>query len=405
MKNIKIGIVREGKTPMDHRVPLLPFQAKEVKEKYPEIEIFCQASTIRCVKDEEYLDAGIPVVENIDHCDILFGVKEVPLNQLIPDKTYFFFSHTIKKQAYNRELLKEIVKKNIRLIDYETLKDEDNNRIIAFGRFAGIVGAYNGILTYGKKFNLFHLKRAKDCYDLNSLKNEYKKVKLPPVKIIITGGGRVGNGAKEVMEDMGIKQVSPEDFLNKEYPFPVYCQLRSTDYHYHRTGKPFDPSDFYKDPSQYESDFSKYLKVTDIFIAGAYWDIKAPALFTREDLLSNSQKLKVVADITCDIQGSIPTTKQASTIDDPFYDYNPVDDQVKPAFSNPEFITVMAIDNLPGELARDASESFGHQLINSIIPALIDENGKKELIKRATITENGKLTERFNYLQDFLNGK
>ncbi|MDQ3395595.1 MAG: alanine dehydrogenase, partial [Bacteroidota bacterium] len=151
MEKLNIGIIREGKTPMDKRVPILPAQASLIKEKYPQIEIFCQRSDIRCAKDSEYEAAGIPVVDDIAHCDTLFGVKEVPINHLIDRKTYFFFSHTIKKQPYNLNLLREIIKKKIRLIDYETLTDQKNNRIIAFGRFAGIVGAYNGLLTFGKK--------------------------------------------------------------------------------------------------------------------------------------------------------------------------------------------------------------------------------------------------------------
>jgi alanine dehydrogenase len=356
---------------------------------------------IRCVKDDEYAEAGIPVVEDICQCDIVLGVKEVPIPQLIPDKTYFFFSHTIKKQPYNRKLLQEILRKNIRLIDYETLTDKNGNRIIAFGRFAGIVGAYNGILTYGKKYKLFDLKRAKDLFDFNNLRIELKKVKLPPIKILITGGGRVSKGAKEIMRELNIVEVSPGDFLNKFFSYPVFTQVRSKDYHYKKNGEKFDPAEFYQRPELYSSDFVKYAKVADILIAAAYWDIKAPVLFKREDMLQPDFQIKVIADITCDIQGSIPATKQASTIDDPFYDYDPKDDQVKPPFINQDLITVMAIDNLPGELSRDASESFGDQLMSGVLPTLI-EGDPEGIIEKATITQNGKLTSRFSYLQDFV---
>lgn len=401
MSKIKIGIVREGKVPMDRRVPLLPFQVNQLMKDHKNLEVYCQSSDIRCVKDEEYQEAGVPVVEDISHCDILLGVKEVPIPQLIPGKTYFFFSHTIKKQPYNRKLLQEILKKNIRLIDYETLTDQNNNRIIAFGRFAGIVGAYNGILTYGKKFDLFHLKRAKDLFDFENLKSELKKVNLPPIKILITGGGRVSKGAKEIMQELKIEEVTPDNFLNKTYSIPVFTQLRSKDYHYKKDGNAFDQIEFYKTPETYSSDFVKYTKVTDILIAAAYWDIKAPVLFQQEEMLKPDFQIKVIADITCDIQGSIPATKQASTIDDPFYDYDPKDDQVKPPFQDQGLITVMAIDNLPGELARDASESFGNQLMKGVLPALL-EGDPEGIIEKATITENGRLTSRFSYLQDFV---
>jgi alanine dehydrogenase len=404
MSKIKIGIIREEKVPMDWRVPLLPYQAKQLMEDYPNLEIYCQSSAIRCIKDEEYLKTGVPVVEDISHCDILLGVKEVPIPHLIPGKTYFFFSHTIKKQPYNRKLLQEILKRNIRLIDYETLTDQNNNRIIAFGRFAGIVGAYNGILTFGKKYDLFHLKRAKDLFDFENLKKELKKVILPPIKLLITGGGRVSKGAKEIMQELKIEEVTPEDYLNSSYSFPVFTQLRSQDYHYKKDGYAFDPEEFYKSPQLFGSDFVKYAKVTDILIAAAYWDINAPVLFKRENMLHPGFKIKVIADITCDIQGSIPATKQASTIDDPFYDYDPQTDQVKLPFQNPEHITVMAIDNLPGELSRDASESFGLQLMHGVMPAVL-EGDPEGIIKKATITENGELTSRFSYLQDFVEGK
>ena len=209
---IKIGLIREGKIPVDSRVALTPEQVVDLQIKFSEVEVIVQTSDIRCYSDSEYAEKGITVKENIDECDILLGIKEVPVDQLIAEKTYLFFSHTIKKQPYNRQLLQEILKKNIRLIDYEVIRDKKGRRLVAFGRYAGIVGAYNGILTYGIRYNLFNLKRAKDCFDYNELKNEYKKVKLPPVKIVITGTGRVGQGAVEVLEGMRIKRIWPKDF-------------------------------------------------------------------------------------------------------------------------------------------------------------------------------------------------
>lgn len=404
MSKIRIGLIKEGKIPLDRRVALTPFQVRQVQESFPTVQVVAQASDIRCFPDEEYEQEGIEVVHSLENCDILLGVKEVPIPQLLVGKTYFFFSHTIKKQTYNRELLQEILRKKIRLIDYETLTDVSGKRVIAFGRWAGIVGAYNGIWTYGKRYNLFHLRRARDCFDLEDLKTEFIKVKLPPIKIVLTGGGRVAKGAMEVLLGIGVRQVTPRDFLLEKFDFPVFTQLNSRDYHTRKEGGEFSRNEFYRLPEKYEGDFLKFTRVADLLIASAYWDPHAPVLFKRGDVLRDDFKLKIIADITCDIEGSIPTTKKPSTIDDPIYDYNPSDDEVEKALCDEGNITVMAVDNLPCELPRDASENFGEQLIRNILPHLL--NGDPEhVIQRATITEHGNLTERYEYLQDYVSEK
>ena len=397
---VKIGLIREGKTPVDNRVALTPEQAAQLKNKYPGMDVIVQPSKIRCFKDTEYAENGIKVTDQIDDCDIFLGIKEVPINELIHNKTYFFFSHTIKKQPYNRQLLMEVLIKNIRLIDYEVLKDQKGRRLVAFGRYAGIVGAYNGILTYGLRHNLFELKRAKDCFDYNELKNEYEKVKLPPIKIVVTGKGRVGQGAVEVLEGMNIKRVWPKD-LSKNYDYPVYTQLLSRDYYKRKDNEKFNLDDLYNHPADFISDFDKFINDADLLIAGAYWDPRAPVLFTREDMLKSNFNLKVIADITCDIEGSIPSTKKASTIEEPFYDYNPAMDQVEPSFNSLKNVTVMAIDNLPSELPRDASRDFGDTLLKHVIPHLLD-NDQDKIIKRATIAEKGQLTDEYKYLSDYV---
>ena len=404
MKEVKIGLIKEGKVPVDRRVPIIPEQAREIHELHPDVTVFCQKSDIRCFKDQEYEKNGISLTDDISECDILLGVKEVPVDELIVNKTYFFFSHTIKKQEYNRDLLRAILEKNIRLIDYECLTDLSGRRLIAFGRYAGIVGAYNGILTYGRRYNLFNLKRARDCFDLEELKSEYTKVKLPKIKIALTGGGRVAKGAMEVLNGMDIRRVSPEAFLKERFDDPVYTQLNARDYNGRKDGKTFIRSEFYQKPDDYHSEFLPFTRAADILIAGAYWDPKSPVLFTKEDVLKRDFEIKVVADITCDIEGSIPSTKKPATIDDPIYDYNPSEDKVETAFSDEANITVMAVDNLPGELPRDASRDFGFELVNHVLPNLIYED-TDDIIKRAIITENGKLTEKYAYLQDFVDGK
>jgi saccharopine dehydrogenase (NAD+, L-lysine-forming) len=312
-----------------------------------------------------------------------------------------FFSHTIKKQPYNRKLLQEIIRKKIRLIDYEALKDRPGNRLVAFGRYAGIVGAYNGLWTYGQRFKTYSLRRAHECFDVNDLKLELRKVKLPRLKIILTGAGRVGKGSMETLDSAGIRKVSPQDFLQRQFDEPVYVQLSSADYHNRKEGGHFNREEFHQYPEKYESYFKEYVKVADILMAGAYWNPKAPVLFSREDMMSPEFRIRVIADITCDINGSVPSTKKASSIIDPIYDYDPFTDTVKAPLSSDKFITVMAIDNLPCELPRSASEEFGRDLIDRVLPMLVGED-KEGVIARATITENGLLTSHFQYLTDYV---
>lgn len=398
-----IGIIKEGKVPIDRRVPLIPSQVEELLKSYPEVEVFCQRSDIRCFEDSEYEKAGATMVDNVSHCDIILGVKEVPIPMLAEGKTHFFFSHTIKKQEYNRGLLQEIISKNIQLIDWECLTNAKGQRLIAFGRYAGIVGAYNGILTFGKRYNLFDLRPAHECFDMDDMISEYEKVELPPIKIALTGGGRVSKGAMEVLNGMGIRKVSPAEFLDEYFQGPVYTQLNTRDYNRKKGAGTFDRDEFYNDPGAYESAFLQYARKADLLIAGAYWDPHAPVLFTQDDVLENDFKIRVIADITCDIEGSIPSTKQPSTIDDPIYDYNPSNDRVEVAFRDEANITVMAVDNLPCELPRNASEDFGKEFLANILPNLLGDD-TDDIIKRATITSNGSLTQEFDYLQDFVDG-
>jgi saccharopine dehydrogenase (NAD+, L-lysine-forming) len=398
---IKIGLIREGKVPPDKRVPFTPIQAEEIEQRYPNVKVVCQQSEIRCFKDSEYKELDIAVSPTVDHCDILMGIKEVSVENLIAEKTYIFFSHTIKKQPYNRKLLQEVLKKKIRLIDYEALKDRMGNRLVAFGRYAGIVGAYNGLWTYGKRTNAFSLRRAFECFDVNDLKLELRKVKLPPVKIILTGAGRVGRGSMETLDSAGIRKVNPYDFLHRQFDEPVYVQLSSADYHKRKEGGHFNREEFHTNPERYDSYFREYTKVADILMAGAYWNPKAPVLFTREEMMSPDFRIRIIADITCDINGSVPSTKKATTITDPIYDYDPATDSVQAPLSSEKFFTVMSIDNLPCELPRSASEEFGRDLIDRVLPMLIGDD-KEEVIARATIAKDGKLTSYFQYLQDYV---
>lgn len=406
---MKIGIIREGKNPPDARVPLTPAQCVQIqktlldaKPKYKGLEIVVQPSPIRCFSDKEYADAGVKLNEDLNSCDILMGVKEVPVDQLIPDKTYLFFSHTIKEQPYNRKLLQEVLKKNIRLIDYETLTDRTGQRVIAFGRFAGIAGAHNGLMTFGERSGAYQLKQMIKFKDFQEAKDYYRTIKFPAFKVVLTGSGRVANGAAEVLDAAGIKRVSPKDFLNKTYKEAVYTQLDCDQYAAKNDGSAFDMDDFFNNPNDYHSTFKAYTEVADLMINGIYWDNRAPKFFTAEDMKAPGFKIKVIADITCDIapNSSIPSTLFASTIADPVFGYDVNSGKaVEPYQENT--VDVMSIDNLPNELPRDASKAFGEQFIVNVLDELLGLSNTG-MIERATIAENGNLGKHYQYLKNYV---
>jgi len=401
-KTLRIGILRETKNPPDRRVPLTPAQITALQDTYPDIEFYVQPSDFRCYSDEEYEYLGIPLKEDLSKCDILLGVKEVDRRTFIPDKTYMFFAHVTKQQPYNREMFRDMVEKQIRLIDYEYITDSNGSRIVAFGRWAGIVGAYNGLRARGIKTNRFKLKPAYQCHDLEEMWAGLRMIQLKPgLKILVTGEGRVAGGALETLAICDLVQVSPEEFLSKEFDVPVLCQIGPQHYTKRRDGKPFDFKHFVANPGEYESDFLRFTAVTDILIACHFWDPASPKFFSAEETKRPDFRISVIADISCDINGPIPTTLRATTIADPFYGYNPETGKEEPAFTRPTNISVMSIDNLPGELPRDASSDFGKQLMGSVLHDLFAGN-ESDMVRRATITEGGKLPDRFAYLEDYL---
>lgn len=404
MKKIKVGIIKEGKVPVDHRVALTPIHCAQILREYSDIELYVQKSDIRCYKDKEFAEAGAFLVDDVSHCEILFGVKEIPIPELIADKTCLFFSHTLKAQPYNRNLLLEIFKKNIQLVDYECLKDQNGQRVVAFGRYAGIVGAYNGVLAYGKRYNLFEIKRANQCFDMVELWQQFQNVTLPAIKIAVTGSGRVAQGALEVLDGMKIKKVSKTQFLDQKFSEAVYCQLDVLDYNERIDGEKKPVQDFFQNPKEYQSSFAPITKVADLFIAAAYWDPAAPVLFTKEDMNAPDFNIKVIADITCDIEGSVASTLKATTIAEPWFDYNPISQKEEKPFTSEKNVTVMSVDNLPCELPRDASTSFGDQLLEHVFAALISDQ-KQRIIEEATIAVNGDLGSSFEYLRSYVQGK
>jgi len=400
---MKFGIIKERKNPPDRRVVFSPEKLQEFQQQFPAATIVVESSDIRVFSDDAYLKAGFEVTTDLSDCDVLIGVKEVPIDALIPNKKYFFFSHTIKKQPYNRNLLKAVLDKNIALYDHEVITDTKGNRLIGFGRYAGLVGAYNGFRALGLRENTFQLPKAENSADLQALIDQLNTIELTAIKILLTGSGKVAKGAKEILDAMHIKSVGISDYLTTNFEVPVYCKIDVLEYNKRKDGQVLTNRDFYNNPSDYESDFMRFAAVTDYFIAGHFFGDGSPFLFTKEDAKKDHFKIRLVADISCDIDGPVASTLRASTIADPVYGYDPAT-ATEVNFKTPSAIAVMAVDNLPCELPKDASEGFGTLFLEHVIPAFYNDD-KEEVLDRAKMTSDGKLTKRYAYLQAYLEGK
>ncbi|MFZ5941219.1 MAG: NAD(P)-dependent oxidoreductase [Bacteroidota bacterium] len=400
---MKIGILRETKVPPDRRVPLTPEQCRRINEQKGPLNVVVQPSGFRCFSDQEYKEAGVPLQEDLSDCDFLLGVKEVKTAALLPGKNYLFFSHTAKKQAGNRGLLQHLVKNGNRMTDYEYLVNEEGVRVVAFGHWAGVVGAYNGLRAWGLRNGTYTLKPAWECLDYNEVQAQLRHIRAGEVRIAITGGGRVAGGALEVLRKAGFREVDHEGYLNNTYNEPVFTRLDPWNYTRRSDGRLFNFNHFVRCPGEYDNAFGPFAMATDIYMACHFWDPAAPPILTREMLLDRNCPVKVVADISCDLDGPVASTLRASTIAEPFYGYDPQSDSEAPEPFARGIVTVMAVDNLPGELPRDASAAFGTALTEHVIPALSDPGN--EMIVRATITANGALAERYAYLEDFLKGE
>lgn len=401
---IKIGLMREGKVPRDSRAVLSPQQIVELNAQDPEVEFVVQPSPFRCFSDEEYQQAGIALQEDLSDCQVLLGVKEVPVKQLIPNKIYFFFSHTIKKQPYNRDLLKAILEQNIRLIDWETITDDQGRRVIAFGRWAGIVGGHNALWTWGKRSGAYNLPRAIELVDFSDLVKSYAGIRIPAFKTVITGAGRVAQGAEEMLIQAGIRKVDHQEFLSTKKPTEaIYTIVDCPDFYKRKDGQDFDWKHFFANPAEYESSFQPYLKASDMLINAIYWDPAAPRFFSLDDMKSPDFKIRVIADITCDINGSIPTTAKATTIAEPLFGTDMLTGAMSASNFGGQILTTMSIDNLPNELPRDASEAFGVQFSQQVWPELRSTENSA-MLRRACIARDGQLTPAYAYLQDYVNG-
>ncbi|MDP4284286.1 MAG: NAD(P)-dependent oxidoreductase [Bacteroidota bacterium] len=394
---LKIGLIREGKTPADNRVALTPEQCKWI-QKNKNISITVQHSDSRCYKDSEYSNAGIEVKDDVTDCDVLLGIKEVPIDQLIAEKTYFFFSHTRKLQSYNQKLLQAILDKKITLIDYECLEHEDGTRLIGFGFFAGVVGAHNGMMAYGNRTGKYFLNRVYKKRNFQELIHTYFGLKLPPVKIIVTGSGRVAHGIIEIMNLMEIHEAEIDEYKTTKFSYPVYLHLKGINLYINKITGKYDRNEFHLFPERYTCLFQDYISETDILLNGVYWEEKTPRLFEMDDMKKDNFRITTIADISDDLNGSVPCNMGETTIEDPVYGVDKLTGTITPPYL-PGSVDVMAVGNLPNELPRDASRYFGEQLIKFILDDLIIGNSK--LLEQATIAKEGKLTKRFSYMESY----
>ena len=402
--SLTFALIKERKSPPDKRVVLTPEQCVLFKSRFPEARLVVESSDIRIFSDDQYRALGIEVLDDVSIADVFLGVKEVPISSLVEKKSYLFFSHTIKKQPYNQGLMQAICAKKIALYDHETFVSESGRRLIGFGRYAGIVGAYNGFRLLGQKMKTFDLPKVEHLYDYDAVKEALQKVILPKnFKTLITGRGKVALGAKEIIDHLKIGQVSPQELIEQKQSSPSYAMLDLEDYNKHKEGKSFDRVEFYRFPERYEGDFDRFTRVVDMFVAGHFYGNGAPIILTREAMRDPLCRIKVVADVSCDIDGPVACTLRPSTIAEPFYGYNP-QTHSEVDFHDSNAIGVMAVDNLPCELPRDASHGFGEQFLAQIAPSFFDGDAEG-VLSRAQITDSmGRLTPRFCYLQYYAMG-
>lgn len=400
---MKIGLVRETKNPVDNRVALSPKQVAKLNKMYPQSEIIVQSSNIRAYSDDDYRKLGIKVVDDLKDCDVLFGIKEAKIDTILPCKHYFFFGHIAKMQAYNKPLLLAFMNKKVTFSDYEYLVDSENERLCAFGWWAGVVGLYYTLQGYGYRTKSYNLPKPDLKFTLKDLKEALCKIELPNIKLLITGNGRVSQGAQYILKEIGATELTEENFLNDSDPVEFsYYVAKAENLLVRKDGNHYVKDDFKAHPDKYKSNFMKYGKFADVLLSCHFWDPKAPVYLNKADLKSQELRIKFIGDVTCDIQGSIKSTIRASTHSNPFYDYNPISEKEEIAFSSLKNISVMAVDTCPNALALDASNYFGEMLISNVfIPLLENTYKNNKVINGATILVDGQLTEPFSYLTEF----
>ena len=404
---MKIGILKECKIPQDYRVPFTPQQLLYIQQTYG-VECVVQPSPIRCFSDAEYTDLGIALQDDLSDCDVIFGVKEVPVDNLIPNKTYLFFAHVIKCQSHNQKLMQALIHKNITMIDYETLVDENGVRVVAFGHHAGIVGAYNALKVYCDKTGAYTLPLAHTLSGLDELYDCVARLQNLDCRIMSTGaGGRVSGGIISVLEKTNLTSLSPQDYLSNT-DTGVYTVLAPRDYIKRKDNAPVIESEFFHNPEPFASHFLPYAQQSTLYIAGHFWDNRAPVFFDLSDIANpDTFPIDIISDISCDMvdkgQAPIPTTLRETVLDTIAYDVDRTTGTERPYLSGDNAITVTAVDNLPSAIPRDSSHAFGVGLIDTVIPHLLNgtTNKSENCITRATICTGGNLTENYQYLSAY----
>jgi alanine dehydrogenase len=404
---MKIGILRETKNPVDNRVALIPSQISRLRKEFPNTEFKVQPSALRAYNDDEYLAEDIQIEESLEDCDLILGIKEAAIETLLPNKHYLFFGHIAKKQEYNIPLFKSFIEKGITFSDYEYLVDENGKRLVAFGWYAGAVGVYYTLQGWGERTGLYSLPKPSSHFDVETEIEALKKVTehLTNIKVLVTGNGRVSQGAQYILDKIGAQRLSVDKYLEtQQVAHLTYCVASYNDLVIPKESTvENNGNDFHLHPENYKSVFIKFASTTDILLSCHFWDNRAPVYLSNKELTDQNLRIKMIGDVTCDIMGSIQSTVRSSTHDAPFYDYNPKTGKEEPAFSNDKNISVMAVDTCPNAMPRITSEYFGEKLIDLVLSELLQKDiDNSEVLEKATIVKNGKLTPDFNYLDSYV---
>ncbi|MEI6898589.1 MAG: bifunctional lysine ketoglutarate reductase /saccharopine dehydrogenase family protein [Bacteroidota bacterium] len=430
-----IGIRHEDKYEFETRVPLTPKHVERLI-RLKKLDIIVQTSDKRVFKDDEFIKAGAKVTKDLKKCSVIFGVKEIPNHFFEERKTYIFFSHVIKGQSYNMPMLKRMMELHCNLIEYEKVVDEQGKRLIFFGHYAGLAGMINSLWALGLRLKdhglastFVKIKQAHHYHSLKEAKEDVSAIgqliaeggiphELRPFVIGFTGNGNVSKGAQEICGLLPVKEISPEKLLSlhlrKNLPDNIIYKVifNEEDLYENINGDPFDLQEYYTSPANFKSKFEKYISHLSLMINCIYWDKRYPRLITKEYLkrtwIKGKQKLNVVGDISCDVEGSVECTLKPTTIGDPLFTYNPLTGEISMGHEG-DGLVVMAVDILPSELPRDASTGFGDVLVNFVKP-IADADFNEDFedldlprpIKKALILHNGELTPDYKYLEEFL---
>lgn len=424
MKKI-LGIRKEVKNKWERRVTLTPAAVKELEDNFG-IKTLFQLSEKRIFDDQDYIDAGAQAREILDEAEIILAVKEIPIKHILENKIYLFFSHTIKGQPYNMPLLQTLIDKKCTLIDYEPIKDENDRRLVFFGRHAGYAGMINGLFTLGKRLkalgisNQFEkIKQAKDYPNLDAAKDVIKELgkginfpdQINPLVVGITGYGNVSIGAQKILDLLPVTQIEPNDLLRNELEKNKIYKVvfKEEDMVEKIDSGTFDLEEYYNEPDKYKSKFEQYLPKINLLVNAIYWEEKYPRLVTKEFTSKNKlNNLIAIADLSCDINGSIEMTEKATLSDNPVFIYNPQTDSIIDGFDG-EGIALMTVDNLPAEIPVESSEWFSKSLM-PLVPKLFEADYSKSFeelvlspeLKNACVVYKGKLTPNFKYLEEYL---